>query len=113
MDDILKDRITALKAERETAYAAADRARGTSRPAATIAPAKIEAFGNLMRERLTTGDIPFRNAYLGAIIDRVEVDDAIIRIMSRKDVLAAAMASGGTPRAPVRSFVREWRAWRT
>ena len=110
MDDILKDRITALKAERETAYAAAERAKGTNGPPVTIAPAKIEAFGNLMRGQLTSGDIPFRKAYLGAIIDRVEVDDTIIRIMGRKDVLATAIASSGTPVPPVRSFVRRWRA---
>jgi hypothetical protein len=62
-----------------------------------------------MRERLTTGDVPFRKAYLGTIIDRVEVDDTVIRIMGRKDVLEAAIARGGTPGAPVHSFVRRWR----
>ena len=40
-----------------------------------------------MRDQLTTGDIPFRKANLGAIIDRVEVDDYQIRIMGSKDVL--------------------------
>jgi hypothetical protein len=39
----------------------------------------IEAFG-----RLTTGDIPFRKAYLGAIIDCVEADDDQICIRGRK-----------------------------
>ena len=73
---------------------------------------KIEAFGRLMRERLTEGDIPFRKAYLGAIIDRVEVDDHQIRICGRKDVLEQAVTANGGPIPGVRSFVRRWRTLR-
>ncbi len=109
VDDILKNRITALKTERDTALVAAERARATNRPQIAIAPAKIEAFGKIMRERLTTGNIPFRKAYLGSIIDRVEVDDAVIRIMGRKDVLEAAISGDGSSGTAVRSFVRRWR----
>ena len=58
---------------------------------------------------LTTGEIPFRKAYLGAIIDRVEVDDAQIRILGRKDVLEQAVLANGGPIPGVRSFVRNWR----
>jgi site-specific DNA recombinase len=110
MDDTLKDRMTALKAKRGTASAAADRARGAYRPAVAIRPAKIEAFGKVMRGCLTTGDIPFRKACFGAIIDPVEVDEAVIRILGRNDVLEAAVASGSAPGAPVRSLVCSWRA---
>ncbi len=63
-----------------------------------------------MRERLTTGDIPFRKAYLGAIIDRVEVDDHQIRICGREDVLEQAVQANGGPVPWVRSFVRKWRS---
>jgi site-specific DNA recombinase len=110
MDDLLKDRITALKADRETAHAALDRARGANRAPIVIPGDKIEAFGRLMRDRLTTGDVPFRKAYLGAIIDRVEVDDHQIRICGQKDVLEQAIAANGGPIPGVRSFVRRWRA---
>ena len=109
IDDLLKDRITALKAERDTTRAALDRAKGANRLPIVIADDKIEAFGALMRERLTTGDIPFRKAYLGAIIDRVEVDDGQIRILGRKDVLEQAVLANGGPLPGVRSFVRKWR----
>ena len=112
MDDILKDRLTKLKAERETTRATLDRATGANRPPIVIPGDKIEAFGRLMRERLTTGEIPFRKAYLGAIIDRVEVDDAQIRILGRKDVLEQAVLANGGPIPGVRSFVRKWRALR-
>jgi hypothetical protein len=52
-----------------------------------------------MRENLTTGELPFRKAYLGSIVDRIEVDDCKVRIIGRKDVLeqavlASASASG-------------------
>lgn len=63
-----------------------------------------------MRERLTTGDVPFRKAYLGAIIDRVEVDDGQIRICGRKEVLEQAVLANGTPVPGVRSFVCRWRS---
>jgi site-specific DNA recombinase len=109
MDDILKDRITALKAERETTRAALDRATGTNHPPIVIDPAKIAAFGAAMRERLTTGDVAYRKAHLGAVIDRIEVDDQQVRIMGRKDVLEAAVAAKGGPIPGVRSFVRKWR----
>lgn len=110
IDDVLKDRIAALKSDRDTARAAFERARGGNRPAVDLSPAKIAAFGDVMRERLTTGDVQFRKAYLGAIVDRVEVDDHQIRIFGRKDVLEQAVMAGGGPAGGVRSFVRKWRA---
>ena len=62
-----------------------------------------------MRQNLTSGAVQFRKAYLGAIIDRVEVDDTVIRIVGRKDVLEQAVLAGGPPPG-VRGFVRKWRA---
>ena len=112
MDDILKGRITALKIERDTSRSALERATGANRKPVVITEERIEAFGRLMREKLTTGDIPFRKAYLGAIIDRVEVDQAVIRIMGRKDVLEQAVLGNGGAVPGVRSFVRRWRSLR-
>jgi site-specific DNA recombinase len=63
-----------------------------------------------MREKLTNGAIPFRKAYLGAIIDKIEVDDDRIRIVGRKDVLEQALMADFSAKLPVRSFVRKWRA---
>ena len=109
LDDLLRDRITALKAEREAANAALARARGTDRSAIAVPSDKIAAFGALMRERLTSGGIPFRKAYLGAIIDCVEVDDHQIRICGRKDLLEQAVMANGGAVPSVRGFVRRWR----
>ena len=85
-DDLLQVRIVALRADRGRARAALKRARAAVRPAVDISPIVVERFGEAMRERLTTGEIPFRKAYLGSIVDRVEVDDGEIRIVGRKDV---------------------------
>ena len=74
-----------------------------ARPVVDISPALIERFGQIMRERLTSGEIPFRKAYIGAIVDRQ------IRILGRKDVLEAAVTANGGPVPGVRSFVRKWR----
>jgi site-specific DNA recombinase len=65
MDDILMDRLTALKAERDRVHGALARAKSGLRPAADISPIVVERFGQAMREKLTTGEVPFRKAYLG------------------------------------------------
>lgn len=44
---------------------------------------EIAAFGQSMRERLSTGKAPFRKSYPGTIIYRVEVDDRQIQIGGR------------------------------
>jgi site-specific DNA recombinase len=111
MDSILKDRIAALRSDRDTAHAAAVRARGANRRPIIIPGERITAFSALMHERLTTGEIPFRKAYLGAIIDRIVVDDHHIRICGRKEVLEQAVFAD--PSLPgVRRFVRGWRSLR-
>ena len=63
-----------------------------------------------MRARLTTSEILFPKTHLGAIVDRIEVDDAQIRIIGRKDVQEQAVLASGGPVPGVRSLVRKWRA---
>jgi hypothetical protein len=48
---------------------------------------------------------PFRKALLAAIIDRIEVDDAVIRAVGRKDVLERAIPANGGPVPGVRDLV--------
>ncbi len=73
LDGILKGRTATLKQGRDRARAALDRIHVTERPPAEIAPNLIERFGRLMRENVTTGAVPFRKAWLQAIVDRAEV----------------------------------------
>ncbi len=110
LDEVLKVRLADIKADRDRARSALDRIKGQS-PAARIDRAKIERFGSLMRRNITTGDVPFRKAYLRSFIDAVEVDDRVIRIHGSKSTLEqAVIASSESGKNGVRSFVRKWRA---
>jgi site-specific DNA recombinase len=75
VDDVLQDRLTALKAGRDRAKAALERTKELLAPHIKIDPALIERFGRLMRENFTTGSVPFRKAYLHALIDCIEIDE--------------------------------------
>lgn len=108
LDEFLKDRISSLKTGREAAMAALDRARSATHPTDHVSPLAVDRFARAMRERLTTGDVPFRKAYIGSIVDRIEVDDAQVRIMGRKDVLEQAVRSGATMPPMVHTFVPNW-----
>ena len=83
-DGTLKDRINAVKSERDSAKSAFDRAMTELRPEARLTEDKIAEFSAVMRANVTNGPIPFRRAYIRALIDRVEVDDTEIRIHGRK-----------------------------
>src|SRR5262249_44410371 len=102
-------RITALKADRDRLQSALERIRSGARPTIDVGPLLVERFGHTMREKLTTGEVPFHKAYLGSIVDRVEVDNHEIRIIGRKDLVEQAVQATGSPVPGVRSFVRKWR----
>ena len=63
-----------------------------------------------MRKNSLSGDMPFRRAYIRSMVDEVEVDDAKIRIIGRKAVLADLMIGGRATLSGVLGFVRKWRA---
>ena len=70
-----------------------------------------EKFGRLMRANVTSGEVAFRKAWLQAIVDRVEVDAEVIRIVGDKASLEAAVIGAASSAAPgVRSSVRKWRS---
>lgn len=62
-----------------------------------------------MRENISTGEIPFRKAYLRSLIDAVEVGDRIIRIHGSKTTLERAVLADYAKHPGVRGFVRNWR----
>ena len=97
MDDILKDRISALKSERDRAKEALDRIK--LRPTSHAFDAQaIERFGKLMRENIASGWTSWRwmtepSASCGD-----------------KATLEQVIASDQNANPKVRSFVRKWRA---
>lgn len=109
MDDLLKDRITALKADRDRSKEALARARGNVKAKAEVTEEAVAKFSELMRQRIQEGDTPVRKAWLTSIVDRIEVDDGVIRLFGRKDVLEQCVMSGATANPGVRTFVPEWR----
>jgi site-specific DNA recombinase len=110
LDDVLKDRLNNLKADRERAKAALEATKSQREAEIHIDPALIESFGRTMRENLTTGSMPFRKAYLRSLIDVIEVDGAQIRIRGSKDVLERAVLAS-RPRAEISSHMST--KWRT
>jgi site-specific DNA recombinase len=110
LDDILRQRTAALKAQRDRAKAALDHARTQCGMAAAVNAQKIDAFARLMNAKLDAGDTNTRKGYINSIIDAVEVDDQAIRIIGSKDILQAAIAGKQTENGNVRGFVRKWRA---
>src|ERR1700722_20105703 len=91
LDEVLKDRLNTLKADRDRAKAALEQAKEHLAPQIRIDPALIENFGRTMRENFSTGSVPFRRAYLQALINVIEVDDHHVRIKGSKDLLEKAV----------------------
>ena len=58
------------------------------------------------------GETPFRAAWIGAIVDRLEVEQDIVRVFGRKDALEQAVASSRQITPGVRTCVPMWRCIR-
>ena len=112
MDDLLKERITTLKADRDRSKEALARARGNVKAKAEVTEDAVAKFSELMRQRIQEGDTPARKAWLTSIVDRIEVDDGIVRLFGRKDVLEQCVMAGTSATPGVRTFVPEWRSLR-
>jgi hypothetical protein len=108
-DDLLLDRVERLKAERAYCLAALERGKAGRESFTPIAEDKLTAFAELMRSRLTEGEVQFRKTYLSTLIERVEVGDDVIRIFGQKTMLEQHVATGGGASPGVRGFVRRWR----
>lgn len=109
MDDILGEQLAILKAGREKAKAALERARSQGAGAVTIDPEKVEAFSRLMTDLLSNGETPALKAWLRSILGSVVVGDKTVRIIGSKDVLAGAVTGRNSARRNVRGFIPEWR----
>jgi DNA invertase Pin-like site-specific DNA recombinase len=111
-DEVLKDRLSTLKADRDRAKATLERAKEHSASEIKIDPALIERFGRIMRENFTAGSVPFRKAYLQSLIDVVEVDDHQVRIKGNKDVLEKAVLASQRGNSWCSQTSTNWRARR-
>ena len=110
LDADLKERISQLKTKREIAEASLEQIASNASAKATITPQKVSAFTELMRDKLRNGDVRARKDWLGAVLERIEVGDDVVKIVGNKQVLAAAVTGQNTAPPNVRGFVRKWRA---
>ena len=112
LDEVLRDRLNALKADRERTIAALERAKEQIAPDIKIDPGLTEKFGRTMQENFTTGSMPFRKAYLQALIDVIEVDDHQVRIKGSTDLLEKAVLASRTEQSGCSQMSTSWRARR-
>ncbi len=113
-DPALKERITGLKAIRDQAKAAAERASAMldSTSQQVITPAMLRKFALTAREHIRLPGGGYRRDHLRALAQRVEVNDGEVRIMGSKGNLLRTLAAGsgeGTATGGVPSFVPKWR----
>jgi site-specific DNA recombinase len=112
LDDHLKDRIETLKTQRDIVVATLERIVTQARTTSIITPEHLQSFSRLMHEKLDTGDVQAKKAYLRSVIAQIEVGDDKVRIVGEKASLAAVIAGNPPETAHVRGFVRKWRARR-
>jgi site-specific DNA recombinase len=112
VDEVLKERLNTLKADRDRAKAALERAEEHSGSQRQIDPALIERFGRTIHENFSTGSVPFRKAYLRSLIDVIEVDDHQIRIKGNKELLEKAVLARHSGQAWCSQTSTRWRARR-
>jgi site-specific DNA recombinase len=110
LDIQLKDRIATIKTERDIVRASLDRLTAQVRASAAMTPGRLETFAKVIRDKLESGDIHARKAYLRSVISHIEVDDDRVRVIGDKATLAAAIAGRQAQSDNVRGFVRKWRA---
>ncbi len=110
LDDDLKTRIAALKDERDIAVASLERIAQQAVARSDVTPDRIEAFAELMHQKLDDGDVQARRGYLRSVISNIEVDDDRIRVTGDKASLAEVIAGRAAGAANVSSLVRNWRA---
>ena len=110
LDDLLRERIVELKADREKAQAAYDHAASQALPSASIDPEKVAAFSNLMTDLLDNGETPARKAYLRTLIGASIVGDKSVTIVGSNEAVRAAILGKPSPLQNVRGLGPEWRA---
>ena len=108
LDDDIKGRIGSLKDRRDVIEASLTRITQNIGAAPALDDERIARFSDLMQRKLDCGDVKTRKAYLTSVIDRIEVDDHVIRVFGRKGALADAVSGRNSPTANVRSSVRNW-----
>lgn len=110
IDDDIKERITLRRGEVVKIDAELERLEAPASAANEFSHEVLARFGQLVAENIESGPIPFRKGYLRAVLDRVEVDDGVVRLFGNTHILAQAIKDGPANVQGVRRYVPKWRA---
>lgn len=104
----LQARVQKLRANRDLAQAALDRAKATLTEQPAIDGPAVEEFAKELARRLSDGAVEARKAWLSAIVDAIVVEPGKIRVIGRNDNFKNNLRSHAAGRGPVRSSDRKW-----
>ncbi len=104
----LQTRVQDLRARRDLAQAALDRARAALTEPPAIDAVAVEEFAKELAERLSNGAVEARKAWLNAIVDTIIVEPEKIRVVGKNDNLEQNLRSHVAGQGSVRSSDREW-----
>lgn len=104
----LKERLSKLVEKRDLAVLARDRALESSTAPLDVNPAEIELLTQDLREKLTTGEVSARKAWLSAVVDHIVVSEDKIQVFGRKSNFQPPIKPGSKNGPPVRASVQEW-----
>jgi site-specific DNA recombinase len=109
-DPDLRVRLDSAKLDRNIATEAKLRIDGRIKRTTDVSPAKLVAFADFLREALQSGDVPFRKAYLRAMIEWIDVTKNGARIRVSRAALRSQIdrTQEGTGKVPI--CIQEWRA---
>jgi site-specific DNA recombinase len=108
LDADLGSRIASIRLEREQSQNAFERIRVNNQAPPVISTDMIEKFGSIMRENISVGEAPFRKAYIRSVIERIEVDHKLVRIIVDKATLENAVMTKFSLGGEVHSSVPKW-----
>lgn len=75
---------------------------------ARMTPAAVQRFGEIVRDRLVSGDQPERQQIVRAFVKQVRVGPRQVTIHGEKDALAHGVAAVARSKGAVPIFDREW-----
>lgn len=110
VDNEIKSRIALRRGEIAKVNAELERLQAPRSGRDEFSHEKLAQFGQPIAENITNGPIPFRKGYLRALLDRVEVDDGVVRLIGNAHVLAKAIKDAPANVQEVRRSVPKWRA---
>ncbi|MEF2554585.1 hypothetical protein VQ042_25415 [Aurantimonas sp. A2-1-M11] len=107
-DPELRVKLSAAQKDRDIAAAGIERVGRRIGPALELDPERIVAFSNYMKDRVRSGEIPFRRAYIRSIIDRIVVSDKQATLTGRREKLRTLLATHDEGGQAVPTGIQEW-----